>query len=79
LDFFPILSERHLYRIMKQYQAYFNYARPHQGINRRIPCSPEESGEQSARGKILSYPILGGLHHDYQRRKPGRDLLPRAA
>ena len=28
-----ILSERHLYRAMKQYQAYFNHARPHQGIN----------------------------------------------
>ncbi len=33
LDFFLILSERRLYRTMKQYQAYFNHARPHQGIN----------------------------------------------
>ncbi len=36
LDFFLILSERHLYRTMKQYQAYFNHARPHQGLDQRI-------------------------------------------
>jgi hypothetical protein len=33
LDFYLILSERHLYRTMKQYHAYFNHARPHKGIN----------------------------------------------
>jgi hypothetical protein len=32
LDYFLILSERHLHRVMKQYQVYFNHARPHQGI-----------------------------------------------
>jgi transposase InsO family protein len=29
LDHFIILSERHLYYIMKEYTRYFNYARPH--------------------------------------------------
>ncbi|MEJ2208200.1 MAG: integrase core domain-containing protein [Anaerolineae bacterium] len=43
LDFFLILSEQHVRKIMKQYQAYFNHARPHQGINQRVPCSSEES------------------------------------
>jgi len=33
LDHFVILSERHLYRIVKEYTGYFNYSRPHQGID----------------------------------------------
>jgi len=31
LDHFIILSQRHLYRIVKEYARYFNYARPHPG------------------------------------------------
>jgi transposase InsO family protein len=79
LDFFLILSERHLYRTMKQYQAYFNHARPHQGLDQHIPCPAEQSGEQAIRGEIISQPVLGGLHHDYQRRALVRPSLPRAA
>jgi transposase InsO family protein len=79
LDFFLILSEQHLRKIMKQYQAYFNYARPHQGINQRIPCPAQQSEEQASRGDIISQPVLGGLHHDYQRRAAARPSLPRAA
>jgi uncharacterized damage-inducible protein DinB len=29
---FLILSERHLHRAMREYQEYFNHARPHQEI-----------------------------------------------
>jgi transposase InsO family protein len=77
LDFFLILNERHLYKTMKQYQAYFNHARPHQGISQRIPCSSEQP--QQDMGTIMAHPVLGGLHHDYRRRTPGRSTLPRAA
>jgi transposase InsO family protein len=65
LDYFLILSERHLHRIVKEYVAYFNHARPHQGINQRIPCQPESLPKT---GRIVSYPVLGGLHHDYRRK-----------
>jgi len=37
-DHFIILSECHLYRIVKEYTGYFNYARPHQGIDQQFPC-----------------------------------------
>ena len=37
LDFFILLGERHLYRVVKEYVAYFNDARPHQGLGQRIP------------------------------------------
>jgi putative transposase len=79
LDFFLILNERHLYRTMKQYQAYFNQARPHQGRDQRIPCPPKQPEEQQDRDKIISLPVLGGLHHDYQRRAATKPSLPRAA
>jgi transposase InsO family protein len=78
LDFFLILSEHHLRRIMKQYQAYFNHARPHQGIDQRIPC-PSAQPQQQNMGKIIFHPVLGGLHHDYRRPTPGGPPLPRAA
>jgi putative transposase len=77
LDFFLILNERHLRRIMRQYQAYFNHARPHQGINQRIPC-PSAQPQHNV-GTIIAHPVLGGLHHDYRRRTTGDPSLPRAA
>jgi transposase InsO family protein len=77
LDFFLILNERHLYKTMKQYQAYFNHARPHQGISQRIPCSSERP--QQDMGTIMAHPVLGGLHHDYRRRTSGDGSLARAA
>jgi transposase InsO family protein len=65
LDHFLILSERHLHRIVKEYVAYFNHARPHQGVDQRIPCQPEQVSKM---GRIVSYSVLGGLHHDYRRK-----------
>jgi hypothetical protein len=47
LDYFRILSERHLYRVTGVYFKYFNKARRHQGIKQRVPCQPElRSGPQ---------------------------------
>ena len=79
LEFFLFLSERHLKRVMKEYQAYFNDARPHQGIEQRIPCQPERGDESPAGGKVVSLPVLGGIHHDYYWQAPGSESLPRAA
>jgi hypothetical protein len=79
LDFFLILGERHLHQVMKEYQAYFNHARPHQGIEQHIPCQPERPKELPSGGKIVSHPLLGGLHHDYYWQAPDSESLPRAA
>ena len=68
LDHFIILSERHLYRIVKEYARYFNYARPHQGIDQQIPCQPACLDMSATDGQVVSFPVLGGLHRDYQRR-----------
>jgi hypothetical protein len=63
LDYILILSQRHLHRVMREYQGYFNHARPHQGIEQRVPCQLEQRGGPPTRGKIASHPVLGGLQH----------------
>jgi transposase InsO family protein len=64
LDFFILLGERHLYRVVREYVSYFNEARPHQGIGQLIPCEHEPSARE---GEIIAFPVLGGLHYDYRR------------
>jgi putative transposase len=64
LDFFILVGERHLRRIVGEYVRYFNSARPHQGIDQKIPEEPEQA---AGGGKVMAFPVLGGLHHDYRR------------
>ena len=52
LDYFLILSERHLHRVMKEYQGYFNHARPHQGIEQRIPCQRRRGAASEWKGHL---------------------------
>lgn len=66
LDHMLILRERHLYSVIREYVDYFNEARPHQGIWQRIPQGAAVVEEQR-RGKIIAFPVLNGLHHDYRR------------
>ena len=52
LDHLLIFSERHLDSVLKEYNRYYNQARPHQ---------------YSARGVVQRRNVLGGLIHDYYR------------
>jgi putative transposase len=56
-----------LQRVLNQYVAYFNQARPHQGIQQQVP-EPSKSSLSShqAGNKVIAIPRVGGLHHDYQ-------------
>ena len=67
LDHFLVLNERHLKQILKAYVEYFNQHRPHQGIGQAIPNAIKAEFPPVTGGKVLSYPILGGLHHQYER------------
>ncbi len=68
LDRILIRGEAHLRRVLGEYAPYFNGARPHQGVQQRIPDGPERPAVRAAsRGKIRAIPVLGGLHHTYQR------------
>jgi putative transposase len=61
------VSERQLYRVIKEYVAFFKGARPHQGIEQQIPERLGTSREEQREGKIIAFPVLNGLQHDYRR------------
>ena len=68
LDHLLILHEKQLQRVLNGYVAYFNGARPHQGIQQQVPEPRGSSGSSHyAEEKVMAVPILAGLHHDYQR------------
>ena len=67
LDQVLVLGEGHLRRVLREYVAYFNRARPHQGIGQAIPDAPGRAPRSSAGAHITATPVLGGLHHDYHR------------
>ena len=68
LDHFLVCHEKHLSRLLMAYTVYFNQARPHQGIQQRIPDPPILSAPLPDQPpKVIAVPTLGGLHHDYQR------------
>ena len=66
LDHTLILNSKHLQRVVKEYTAYFNHERPHQGIGQRIPAH-YDLPKSNPTGRITSKAILGGLHHSYSR------------
>ncbi len=65
LDFFLIISEQHLSKVLKEYREFYNKSRPHQGIGQQRPVKVETPTAEQ--GKIVAFPVLGGLHHTYQR------------
>ncbi len=68
LDHLLILHEKQLHRMLNAYMHYFNRARPHQGIKQQIP--EQKTGSvppYHESGKVISFPVLGGLHNDYRR------------
>jgi hypothetical protein len=68
LDHLLILHEKQLHRVLNAYMHSFNQAGPHQGIKQQIP--EQKAGSvplQHESGKVISFPVLGGLHRDYRR------------
>ncbi len=64
LDHVIILNENHLRAVLDEYiNNYYNVSRTHMSLNKDSPV-PRPVQPQ---GKIVSNPILGGLHHVYTR------------
>jgi len=68
LDHLLVMSEAHLRLMLHDYVAYFNKARPHQGIGQQVPEDPPTRRTASGEHRpVQARPILGGLHHVYER------------
>jgi transposase InsO family protein len=67
LDHVVILGEDHARRVLREYAFdYFNTARPHQGIDQKIPKHVDSGIKANIEGRVIARPILGGLQHDYR-------------
>ena len=76
LDQLLVLHERQLSRLLKTYIVSFHQARPHQGLGQRIPDPPVRSPlHPNHPHKVIAVAVLGGLHHDDQRRAEAVEVV----
>jgi transposase InsO family protein len=61
LDHLLIFTDGQLYRVIREYVAYFNGARPHQGIGQRIPERERVEAAVSPQSKLITFPGLKDL------------------
>ncbi len=66
-DFVIVLGESHARRLLRSYQRYYNESRCHLSLGKDPPVPRLVHGPE--RGpRIVALPVLGGLHHRYERR-----------
>jgi transposase InsO family protein len=63
LDHLIVVNERHLRAILSAFVRYYNADRPHQALGLETP----HPLDRRPVGSIRSRPVLGGLHHAYER------------
>jgi transposase InsO family protein len=56
LDHMLLIDETHLGKVARDYAAYFNHARPHQGLGHRVPNGV---ANDNVAGQIVVRPVLG--------------------
>ena len=63
-----VLSQPHLNRLLREYiDAYYHMARPHQGLDGDTPVLKIKPELPTGPTKLKSTPVVGGLHHTYER------------
>ena len=63
LDHLIILDEQHLRLVLDEFVQYYNLERPHRTLRLETPLPALRAVE----GPVRSRPVVGGLHHVYQR------------
>jgi transposase InsO family protein len=63
LDHLIVFNERHLRALLAEFANYYNRDRPHCSLGLESPLP----SRAQALGRVVSRPILGGLHHVYTR------------
>ena len=67
LDHVIPLSQGHLERLLREFiEDYYHIERPHQGLGGETPV-PHKAPDMSGPTRLVSTPVLGGLHHTYRR------------
>jgi putative transposase len=66
LDYVVPVDERHLRTILGEYVDYYNTARPHRTLQLDTP-RPQPRPRTGLSHSVRSRPVLGGLHHVYER------------
>ena len=67
------LSERHVYRTMKEWSGHYNSGRPHMSLGPGVPEVPESLPvplqEHRHDAVLVVKSVLGGLHYEYELKK----------
>jgi putative transposase len=63
LDHILPLSERHVRAVLAEFVSYYNQDRPHRSLRLETPVQSRRQPD----GKVVSRPVLNGLHHVYER------------
>jgi putative transposase len=66
LDHVIVINEQHLRRVLREYAAHYNGARPHRTLGLQTPTGPPVPLAPQRTGRIIARPVLGGLHHEYE-------------
>ena len=61
-----ILAPHNLRTVLREYVTYYNNGRPHRTLGLETPTGPPPRASPPQAGRIVSRPVLGGLHHEYE-------------
>ena len=63
-----VLSESHLRRLLREFISdYYHVGRPHQGLGGDTPIPHGDAPTFDGPTRLISIPVVGGLHHRYVR------------
>jgi putative transposase len=63
LDHLVVVNERHLRSILAEFARFYNRERPHRTLRLETPVPVV----RATIGSVRARPVLGGLHHAYER------------
>jgi putative transposase len=68
LDHVLVLNAEHLTRLLKEFvNEYYHIARPHYGLEGETPFPTNMPEPVTEPSRLVSVPVVGGLHHRYIR------------
>jgi putative transposase len=66
LDHVIIINRSGLHRVLKDYFEYYERSRTHLSLEKDAPVN--RPVQPASAGRVIEIPMVGGLHHRYERR-----------